>query len=658
MTPERINFILLPSWVPPVMYVIVAFVTILFFYGIYRRLRAFELSLSDLREMIGVDKGRSVGRFVKYVLAQFKVLEDPSSGIPHVLFFYGMLMLALGTFTVFLDSDILEHLGMRILVGTPYLIFEFVMDLAGILALTGLVITAVRRFIVRPGRLKTSAEDVIILLGLLYIVCSGYFLEAIRLKLAPVSYASWSFLGDALSGLIDPRTAGLVYMPLWWTHILTAFLLIAYIGFSKLSHILMMPLSDMASPDLPVPKLSTPFNLIELMEGGGEEEIKQGVYVKEDLNPLRRLNIAACVNCGRCHEVCPARTAGRALSPRDLIKELQLMFIRGEEGQLMDRINDEVVWSCTTCAACAYVCPAMVNTPDILADLRRALVAENRIDSKKKDLLYNVSTKGNTMGLPQMERQKWLSDVPTPAEESDFEYLYWIGCQASYDPRTKKIVDAMIKIMRTAGIKFVVLKGEERCCGEPVRKLGEEGRFQEIALENIELFKAYGVRKIVVHCPHGYNTFKNEYKEFGAEFEVISHVELILKLLKEGRIKVRKAGGRKIVYHDPCNLARYNRIYEAPREVLRILGVEVVEPERNRMDTFCCGAGGANYWYEVKEEKAISKIRLEQLSSKCWEISTACPFCMAMLEDAARSTGVDEKVKVMDVAELVAELLE
>ncbi len=657
MIPERMNFILLPSWVPSVMYVVAGLTAVLFVYGIYRRFKAFELSFGDLKGMLCADKRGSVGRFVKRVLAQLKVLGDPSGGIPHALFFYGMLVLALGTFTVFLDSDILEHLGARILMGASYLIFELLMDLAGALTLTGLVIAAVRRFILRPKRLKTSTEDVIILLGLLYVVCSGYLLEAIRLKLVPVSYAGWSFLGDVLSSFVDPRIARLVYVPLWWTHILAAFILMAYIGFSKLNHILTMALSEMVSPDLPIPGLSTPFNLLDLMKGG-EEEIKQGVYVKEDLSPLRRLNIAACVSCGRCHEVCPARTAGRSLSPRDFVGDLQFMFIRGEEDQLMDRMDEEVVWSCTTCAACTCVCPAMVNIPDILVDLRRALVAENRIDSKKRDLLYNISTKGNTMGLPQVERQRWLSDVLTPAEERDFDYLYWIGCQASYDPRTKKIVDAMIRIMRKAGIKFVVLKGEERCCGEPVRKLGEEGRFQEIVLENIELFKAYGVKEIVVHCPHGYNTFKNEYREFGAEFEVISHVELILRLLKEGRIRVRRVKGRKAVYHDPCNLARYNGIYEAPREVLRILGVEVVEPERSGVDTFCCGAGGANYWYEVKEEKAISKIRLEQLTSKHGEILTACPFCMAMLEDAARSTGVDEKVKVMDLAELVAELLE
>ncbi len=289
------------------------------------------------------------------------------------------------------------------------------------------------------------------------------------------------------------------------------------------------------------------------------------------------------------------------------------------DGKLIDgSITDDELWACTTCGACMNTCPPVyIRHVDYIIDMRRYLVMINmRIDQKKSSLLLNLSQYNNSMGMSNYGRHDWLKElgVKTIQENPGFEYLLWVGCMGSFDNRTRDIIKSLIEILREANLldKIAILGDEETCCGDPARRLGEESRFQELALNNIELFRKYNVRNIITICPHGYNTFKNEYPKIDSwmrNIKVMHHSEFLEQLINEGKIRVNK---NNIVFtiHDPCYLARYNGVVDPPqRNIVKKLG-ELRETKYHGTQTFCCGAGGANYWYDVPEKKRISHIRL------------------------------------------------
>jgi len=276
----------------------------------------------------------------------------------------------------------------------------------------------------------------------------------------------------------------------------------------------------------------------------------------------------------------------------------------------------------------------------------------------KRAFLENVGRANNPFGLPQQDRQSWLVEAGAPTLKTNPhpEYLYWVGCQGSYDPRGRKLTQAVVRILDAARVNYAVLGNEEACTGEPVRRMGEEARFQELALKNIESIARSGAKKVVVHCPHCFNTFLNEYPEFGAKFQVIHHSQLIGELVAQGRLKLEKREGA-VTFHDPCNLGRVNGVYDAPRDVIKAAeGFEIVEMPRNREKSFCCGGGGANVWYQVPEKTKISALRMEEaVKTGAKMLAVACPFCITMLEDAAK--GPKGGLEVRDIAEIIAERL-
>jgi Fe-S oxidoreductase len=401
----------------------------------------------------------------------------------------------------------------------------------------------------------------------------------------------------------------------------------------------------------------TPFRLEDVLEGRVKpEEIKFGYEKMSDMDKDVVLSCQSCGEIGACDASCPAVAAGRLLSPRVVVRAVALNS--GNPDFEVAVKLERHVWACTTCGACVYSCPVKVSHLDVIYGVRRALVAQSRVDKKIADVLMSLSQYNNAMSMPNAGRHDWLRELGVRhiAENPDAEYLLWVGCMGSFDSRSKEIIKAFVAILQRAGMlnKVAILGDEETCCGDPARRLGEESRFQEIVLNNKQIFEKYDIKRIITICPHGYNVFKNEYPEFGVRLEVYHHSQIIQRLISDGKISV-KEGKEILTIHDPCYLARYNKVVEPQRKILIKLGV-VKEPPRRGEKTFCCGAGGANYWYDVPEEKRISHIRFEELvATGASTIATLCPFCNAMLSDAKRTK--ESAVAVKDIAEVVAEKL-
>jgi Fe-S oxidoreductase len=478
---------------------------------------------------------------------------------------------------------------------------------------------------------------------------------------------AWSSpVGSVLSPLFEavgPKALVEVYPTLWLVHSALVFSLIAYIPNSRLIHLITSPLNIYYTPVSVKGELSTPFDLKQMMETGNFD-VQVGVTNINDFTWRQKLSFDACTLCVRCTDACPATAAGTKLSPMHLMLKLKNHELSTESNRNIhgDVIDPEELWACTTCRACVQECPVLIQHVEAIYDMRRHLMAEGKVDRKKRDLITSLSTVGNPYGLPSADRMKWAEglDVQLWGQEPDQEFLYWVGCAGSYDMRNQNVTRALVKIMRTAGVAFGVLGNDEKCNCEVARRVGEEGRFQQAAMELIEMMTKRGVKKIVTQCPHCYNTFKNEYPKFGAKFEVWHHSQLIAKLVREGKLKVKEGKGRTIAFHDPCYLGRYNDEYDAPRETIRTLSNEkLVELPRYRTKSFCCGGGGGNAWYSVEAKKKPSVIRLEEAQRVGPNIlAAACPYCISMFEDAAKTLGTSETMPIKDIAELVADALE
>ena len=395
----------------------------------------------------------------------------------------------------------------------------------------------------------------------------------------------------------------------------------------------------------------------------GNFDVKVGAASIADFSWQQRLSFDSCTSCGRCSDACPATAGGTLLSPMHLILKMRNVMLSRQQadgGSLLigQVVNPEELWACTTCRACVNECPVLIDHVDAIVDMRRHMVGEGKLDRTKRDLLTNLNNLSNPYGLPQADRLKWAEGlgVKTVKEQPEFDVLYWVGCSGSYDPRNQNVSKAMVKILKAANIRFSVLGTEEKCNCEVARRIGEEGRFQQAALELSELFTKYNVKLILTQCPHCFNTFTNEYPEFGGKFQVIHHSQFIAQLIERGRLKPKPGAERVVTFHDPCYLGRYNGEYEAPRKIISALGsTKLKEMPRCRNDSFCCGAGGANVWYKVEQKKKVNAIRFEEAQQlKPNVLATACPFCTSMFEDAAVSLEAKEAFAIKDIAELVA----
>ncbi|MEM0443290.1 MAG: heterodisulfide reductase-related iron-sulfur binding cluster [Candidatus Caldarchaeum sp.] len=666
MEPVRETYAMMPPGTDVVMYLVLVPFAALFFYGVAYRLRRIGFrSPADFRLVLN-----GLTQLVKYGLLQRKVVSERLAGLMHVLIYSGIIALFIGTSLVFLDHDILRLFELRLLRGDFYLFYELSLDFMGLALLAGLCILMYRRLVAPDKRLRFKTEYLMTLAGLLFIGVSGYLLEGLRLAAEPRPWGGWSFVGMAMSSVFEASltedAVRTLYVGVWWSHAFVAFAMVALIPYSSLGHMFSTLLNIAVNAPLqqPLGKMTTPFKLDELDPSA---ELKLGFRTLKEVSWTQRLALDACTDCGRCEAACPAFWAGTPLSPRNVVQKLKgLMW--SEDGLEKDVfssgvVEEDEVWACTTCHACVEACPVLIRPMDYLLEMRRALTLEGRLDKKKTTMLTNLARYGNPYGLDPSEKQRLLEElasvgVKTIQENPEAEYLYWIGCASTYDARSRSIVKSMVHILQKAGVSFAVLGMDEFCNGDPARRVGEEGRFQEMAMANAEILKKLSVRKMIVHCPHCYNTFKKEYPEFGLKLEVFHHTQIIGELLKSGRIKPAKPLKEKLTLHDSCYIGRVNGVFEEPRYALRqVAGSEnFVEMGRRGVKSFCCGAGGSTYWYEVRRHDRESIIRMkEALDTSADVLVVECPYCMQMFGDAARVMGAEDKIKLKDIAEIVAE---
>ncbi|MCS7143064.1 MAG: heterodisulfide reductase-related iron-sulfur binding cluster [Aigarchaeota archaeon] len=649
----------MPEGTDLLMYTVLVPFAAVFIYGVYLRFRGYGVS-NLLRDFVAAPRSR-ITSLLRYAWLQRKVTLDRASGLMHIPLMYGALVLFIGTALVFIDHDILSFFNEKLLRGPFYLIYEVTLDLFGLLFIIGVSLAILRR--VRGlKRLREKNEYYAYLGGLLFIGVSGYLLEALRLHVRPVEWGGYSFVGWTVAGYLDylpmgPELATGIYQVTWWAHALITFGLVAYLPYSNMLHVFISPLNTMIS-QIRVSSMTTPFNLAELPPDA--TELRMGIRTVSDLSWRQRLSLDACTDCGRCDVQCPALAAGTNLSPRMVVQKLKSAVWNYDVGRTENVdffesgvLTEEEIWACTTCGACVEACPVLIRPLEFIIESRRSIVMGGITDQKITATLTNISRYQNPHGYPQSQREALVRElrelgVRTVEEVDDFEYLYWLGCMSSFDPKAKEIALRMARLMIKAGVKFAIMPVES-CTGDPARRMGEEGRYQELALSNIETFKRYGVRKVVTHCPHCFNVIKNEYAELGIELEVVHHSELLAELRSQGKIKPIE--GKLTTFHDSCYMSRVNGVTEEPRRALE--GVRLVEMRRNRTNSFCCGAGGGNYWYEVRRRRRESHERLEEgLSTGAEVMIVECPFCLAMFEDAARSMGVEGKIEIKDLSEV------
>ncbi|GCF66622.1 MULTISPECIES: heterodisulfide reductase-related iron-sulfur binding cluster [Bacillus] len=635
------------------------------------------------------------------VFGQKKLLKDKKSGIIHVMFFYGFILVQFGAID-FVWKGLAP--GSHLPLGPLYPAFTFFQEIVTLVILIAVFWAFHRRYVEKLVRLKRNFKS-----GLVLIFIGGLMISVLLGNGMGIIWhgeeLSWSepiasAIAYVFSGINETVAISVFYFS-WWVHLLILLTFLVYVPQSKHAHLIAGPANVFFS------RLSNPGKL-EKIDFEDETQETFGVGKIEDFRQNQLIDLYACVECGRCTNMCPATGTGKMLSPMDLILKLrdhltdkgaavtskapwvpvvafnntqgnQLAMMAAGKGQqesaaatlaydpslIGDVITEEEIWACTTCRNCEDQCPVMNEHVDKIIDLRRYLVlTEGKMDAEAQRAMTNIERQGNPWGLNRKERETWRQGddevtVPTVKEKSkageEFEYLFWVGSMGSYDNRSQKIAISFAKLMNEAGISFAILGNKEKNSGDTPRRLGNEFVFQEMATKNIEEFEKAGVKKIVTIDPHAYNTFKNEYPDFGLQAEVYHHTELLAQWVKEGRLKPVHAIEETVTYHDSCYLGRYNEVYEAPRDILKAIpGVNLVEMARNRETGMCCGAGGGLMWMEETTGSRINVARTEQaLAVQPSIIGTGCPYCLTMISDGTKAKEVEEKVQTLDVTEIL-----
>jgi Fe-S oxidoreductase/nitrate reductase gamma subunit len=680
-----------------ILFILTAVAMAIFVYGVYQRWTLWKaMGKEEIRwdELPARIKALIINGFL-----QIKTWKDAYPGIMHGLIFFGFFVLIFGAAFDAGEFHITEPLlGWSFNRGNFYLGFAFLMQAFGLCVLIGVLMAMLRRYVIKPERLAykgksdNTADDAIALLFILGIVVTGFLISALRIRVtyqeAPwewVRFVSWGIATYALAG-VETSTALTLHKVMWWTHTFIVLGFIAYIPYSRLLHIITTPANHFFASLKPTGYIE-PIRDIENQESFGVSKLEEFTW-------KQIFDSDACTRCGRCQDGCPAYLTGKHLSPKKLVQDIKTHWLEiapaaikakvaavpaaegaeaaapvaeATEGTapgkalLGDVVSMHELWDCTNCMYCVENCSASIEHVQKIIDMRRYKVLTEADFAPELQLTYrNMENNSNPWGIGAHMRADWAKEmgIKTLAEDPNVEYLFYVGCAGSFDDRGKKISVAFAKILQAAGVSFGILGTEEGCCGDSAMRGGNEYLFQSQAQANIEIMNGYGVKKIIAICPHGYNCIKKDYPNFGGNYEVYHHTEIIADLIAKGKIKLTKSLDGIFTYHDSCFLGRYNKVYDQPRSILNAIpGMKLAEMDRNLSKSFCCGAGGARMWMEEEGER-INNARTDQaIATNASTIAVGCPFCLTMLSDGIKDKQQSEKMVALDISEIVVKAM-
>ncbi len=603
------------------------------------------------------------------VLGQAAVNQKQPIGILHTTIFWGFMIITIGTVEQFL-STLYSGWNFEFIGEGAYSALARVQDFFTAAILVAVILALYRRLVVQPAGLGKSRDAMMVLLftGSLMVailIMNGFLLLAHQpfyREAMPVS----NLISKIILNFGSSEESAQNWFTFWkWVHMLLVLGFSMYIPNSKHLHIIA------AGPNTFLKKLErekgmTPIDFTN-------ESVTQYVAAKiTDLSWKATLDYYSCTECGRCQDLCPAWNTGKPLSPKKIISDLKHNLYDNKEKILagkMDEVTsiidkevtEDVIWACTTCRACEVACPVFIEQTDKIYDIRRNLVMmESKFPAEVQSVFKNMETNYSPWAFSASDRANWAEglEVKTMAEvgsASAVDVLLWVGCAGSFDDRNKKVLRSFVSLLKKADVKFAILGTEEQCTGDAARRIGNEYLFQTLATANIETMNRYQVKKVVTACPHCFNTLKNEYKDFGGQYEVVHHSQFISQMIREGKLKPATALNAKVTFHDSCYLGRWNNVYEQPRSVLQsVPGVQFVEMKNHHDQSMCCGAGGGRMWMEETIGKRVNVTRTEQaLDTGASIIATSCPFCTTMLTDGLKTKEKQDSVKLMDIAELM-----
>lgn len=625
--------------------------------------------------------GQRVMNMLKIALGQSKIMRDPIAGVLHVMVFWGFLVLGIGLVEEILKGIFRDIIPISFTFLMPiYSIISISQDVFAGLVLMAVILLLVRRWIVRPHRLWTkemtigSQLDATFILLMIMGVVVTYFLQYAYQFNIDGGFHEWEIrpMSAAIAGWVSNSETG--YYVNWWLHMVIVFTFLNFLPHSKHLHVLTSIFNVYFARLEPSGRLHA-MNLMETMAKMEENpDMEMPTFGAKDVTELtwkQLFDSYTCTECGRCTDVCPANLTGKPLSPRKIIVDtrhrleerinhVNAKTTEKDDNLLVDNyITDEELWACTTCQACMQECPVMIEHVPEIVDMRRHLVMnESRVSPELKKMFDNLETKGIPWAFNPSDRENWAEGLDVPRIDQkggSVDYLFWVGCAGSFDDRYKKVTQALTKILNAAGLNWAIVGKKEKCTGDPARRAGNELIAETLIIENVEMLAQYKFKTVVTSCPHCFNILKNEYGDFGGNYHVVHHTELIQELLENGKLNLNSTEKQTVTFHDSCYLGRANDIYDAPREILSFLeNVERVEMKRSKDKGLCCGAGGARMFMEEKIGKRINVERAEEaVGTGADAVATACPFCMTMLNDGVKETNRNQ-VKVYDIAEFVA----
>jgi Fe-S oxidoreductase/nitrate reductase gamma subunit len=637
-----------------IFYSFAAVATAIFLYGLFRRWRFWRSGWLEKR-----DGGFDAGLVLRRIFLNTSIFRgDPLGGITHVCIMWGFIVLFLGTALSTIDHWIISYLT-----GELYLVYAFVLDAAGVALMGGIVLAYLRRYVLKREKMITIARDHVVLVLLFFIALTGFMVEGFRLRAQTLPWHEPSPVGQWIAGVSGLSVPGALaaHRLWWWVHAAASLAFIAYFPFSKFIHV-----------------FAAPVNLtLEGMRFNSFLPLEEREALASDFSFRHLIMLDACTQCNRCTVVCPSSIAKEPLSPRKVIDETG-RFARRKAGfgpmpggagetalQKALAVEGDQVWYCTTCSHCRIECPNAISPMDVIREIRTARVEGGEdVPVNIQEMLESVYKFKNPWQGPKGKRMEWAAglDVPVLSDGAKESRCFYVGCTFAYDSRLQQVPRAAVAAFRAAGHRFAVLGKEEVCCSEFIRGVGEDGLFTELADANVDAFDAHGITEIVTPCPHGFHTFTNEYARMHPSMRErrVLHVSQALEaLIASGALALEHRGERTVTFHDPCFLGRRNGVYDAPRNVLKAIpGVRLVEMERSREKSLCCGGGGGRMWVEAGEGEKIAEIRVrEAVGTGAGTIVTACPFCFSNMDDAVKTAGFEDRIVVKDLTELVAECL-